>query len=168
MEPIYETPAEMNCAPEIQSRLDRLMSHGGRLVLSNRSYSIHETVVADSSSMCFAGEVWACNTDPNGVFETDHGTKLRMRGRDFPALRIGKRSDPISGMVVRDLGVQGDIIGMDIRPWWISAIPPNPPACAWTACVLTNASSASSPSAGVPMRCAPAAIRRSTPACSPG
>jgi len=116
MEPIYETPAEMNCAPEIQARLDGLMSHGGRLVLPNRSYNIHETVVADSSSMCFAGDVWACNTDPNGVFETDHGTKLRMRVKDYPAIRIGSKSDPISGMVVCDLGVQGDIIGMDTRP----------------------------------------------------
>ena len=112
----YDTPEYMDCAPQIQAQLDALAAHGGLVRLDNRSYSIHQPVTPDASSLCFAGEVWACNTDPNGVFETDHGTKLRMWGRDFPAIRVGSKADPISGMVVRDLGVQGDIIGMDTRP----------------------------------------------------
>ena len=99
----------------IQKRLDELAFQGGRTLLSAGEYTIDQTVVLDTSSLCLAGEVWSCNTDPNGVFEAMHGTKLRMRGKDFPALAVGRKTSPISGAVVRDLGVQGDIGGMDTR-----------------------------------------------------
>lgn len=112
----FEYLTGKDCAPAIRQELDAHVAHGGRCTLPNREYDIHSPVVVDASSLCFCGEVWACNTDPNGVFETDHGTKLRMRGRGFPAIRVGERSDPISGAVVKDLGVQGDITGMDTRP----------------------------------------------------
>ena len=112
----FEYLTGKDCAPTIRQELEAHVAHGGRCTLPNREYDIHSPVVVDASSLCFCGEVWACNTDPNGVFETDHGTKLRMRGRGFPAIRVGERSDPISGAVVKDLGVQGDIAGMDTRP----------------------------------------------------
>jgi len=108
---------DQDYAPEIQQQLASMETHGGRLTLSNREYNIASPVTLDASSLCFSGEMWACNTDPNGVFETDHGTKLRMRGRDFAALKIGKKADPISGAVVKNLGFQGDIEGMDTRPF---------------------------------------------------
>lgn len=112
----YATPVERDYAPEIQKQLEALEAHGGKLTLPNGEYNISSPVTVDASSLCFSGEMWACNTDPNGVFETDHGTKLRMRGRDFAALKIGKKADPISGAVVKNFGVQGDIEGMDTRP----------------------------------------------------
>jgi len=99
----------------VQAELDRLSVHGGRVQLPGGEYAVTKPLVLDASSLCLSGDVWSCNTDPNGVFETDCGTKLRMRGKDFPALRIGMNCDPISGAVVRDLGVQGDIVGMDTR-----------------------------------------------------
>ena len=61
-----------------------------------------------------AGDVWACNTDPNGVFETRYGTKLRLNGMSFPAIRVGTDT-VVSGALIRDLGIQGDIPGMDTR-----------------------------------------------------
>ncbi|MBE5779233.1 MAG: hypothetical protein E7331_07870 [Clostridiales bacterium] len=113
----YATSVYQDSAPEIQRQLELLENHGGRLTLPNREYNIASPVTVDASSLCFSGEMWACNTDPNGVFETDHGTKLRMQGRDFAALKIGKKADPISGAVVKNLGIQGDIEGMDTRPF---------------------------------------------------
>lgn len=109
----YVYPSD--CAPSIQQQLDQHSAHGGLVLLPNGEYNIAQTVVVDASSLCFSGECWACNTDPNGVFETDHGTKLRMRGQDFPAILVGKQADPISGCVVKNFGVQGDIVGMDTR-----------------------------------------------------
>ena len=100
----------------VQSELDRLSAHGGRVHLPGGEYDLTTSLVLDTSSLCLSGDVWSCNTDPNGVFESDCGTKLRMRGNDFPALKIGKNCDPISGAIVRDLGFQGDIPGMDTRP----------------------------------------------------
>lgn len=120
---VYDIDNERNQAQAIQQLLDEKKSHGGLVRLANGAYHIHRTIVADSSSFCFSGEVWACNTDPNGVFETDHGTKLRMHGRNFPALMVGLNADPISGCVVRDLGIQGDIDGMDTRPYTDFACP---------------------------------------------
>lgn len=111
----YELPAEQDYAIEIQKKLDLHRAHGGLVQLQNGAYPVYRPVVVDASSLCFCGDAWACNTDPNGVFETDHGTKLRMHGRDFAAIKVGQNSDPISGAVIRDLGVQGDIKGMDTR-----------------------------------------------------
>ena len=100
----------------IQKKLDALAERGGRLHLSCGRYDLEHTVVLDTSSLCLSGDIWSCNTDPNGVFESAYGTKLRMRGKDFPAIAVGGNTDPISGAIIRDLGVQGDIPGMDTRP----------------------------------------------------
>lgn len=99
----------------IQSSLDSL-THGGCLELESARYDIYKTVTVDASSRALIGKIWCCNTDPNGVFESKSGTKIRMNGTDYPAIRIGDAQDPISGAKVRELGVQGDIPGMDTRP----------------------------------------------------
>lgn len=96
--------------------LSALSSYGGALRLPEGRFDISSTVVLDTSSLALVGDVWSCNTDPNGVFDPTHGTKLRMRGRDFPALAVGRKTDPISGAIIKDLGVRGDIPGMDTRP----------------------------------------------------
>lgn len=99
----------------IQSSLNALSERGGLLNLTCGRYDIEKPIVFDLPSTCLDGGVWACNTDPNGVFETPFGTKLRMTGTDYPAILFGSTADPISGAIIRNLGVQGDIIGMDTR-----------------------------------------------------
>ena len=100
----------------LQERLDGLCERGGRLELAAGAYERERPLWLDGSGICLSGECWACNTDPNGVFETRWGSKLRMRGTDYAAICIGRTCDPISGAAVRELGVQGDIPGMDTRP----------------------------------------------------
>ena len=39
-----------------------------------------------------------------------------MRGTGYPAFMIGRNCDPVSGSILRDFGIQGDISGMDTRP----------------------------------------------------
>lgn len=99
----------------IQDELSALSERGGILNLKSARYDIERPIVIDSSSLCLDGGVWACNTDPNGVFESKNGTKLRMHGKSFSALRVGVNTDPISGAIIRNLGIQGDISGMDTR-----------------------------------------------------
>ena len=99
----------------IQTGLNSLSERGGRLELECGCYEIMEKIVLDTPSTCLSGGVWACNTDPNGVFESSFGTKIRMRGTDYPAFEIGRSCDPVSGSIIRDLGIQGDIRGMDTR-----------------------------------------------------
>ena len=108
---------DRDCTPDIRQKLRALEARGGRLTLPCGAYDIHDTVTVDDSGVCLAGETWACNVDPNGVFEPRHGTKLRMRGRDFAAVTVGREHDPISGAEVCCLGIQGDIEGMDVRPY---------------------------------------------------
>lgn len=93
----------------------RALSHGGCLELESARYNLERTVTIEECSQKILGKVWACNTDPNGVFESPNGTKLRLMGRDFPAIRVGDRTNPISGSKVCELGIQGDIPGMDTR-----------------------------------------------------
>ena len=49
------------------AQLAELRSHGGKLSLPCDSYDISASLVLDSSSSCIEGDVWSCNTDPNGV-----------------------------------------------------------------------------------------------------
>ena len=78
-------------------------------------YELEAPLVIDTPSLCFCGEVWSYSADPNGVFVSDFGTQLRLRGRDHPLLRIGQ-SRTLGGVIVRDLGFAGAIAGMDTRP----------------------------------------------------
>ena len=100
----------------IQTELDALSSRGGVLTLESGRYDVEKSIVMDTPSLCLSGGGWACNVDPNGVFESKFGTKIRLHGTNYPALIMGRKCDPISGAVVRDIGIQGDIVGMDTRP----------------------------------------------------
>lgn len=101
-------------AKEITRQLAQ-MERGGCLELPCGQCDIASSIVLDTPSACLTGGIWSCNTDPNGVFESQHGTKIRMHGRNYPAICVGKECTPISGAVVREIGVQGDICGMDTR-----------------------------------------------------
>ncbi|MBQ9097828.1 MAG: right-handed parallel beta-helix repeat-containing protein [Clostridia bacterium] len=101
----------------IHAALSTLKDRGGRLRLPCARYDISAPIVLDLSSTKLAGDVWACNCDPNGVFETRYGTKIRMNGMDFPAICLGD-SQCISGTLIEGLGIQGDIKGMDTRPYF--------------------------------------------------
>ena len=99
----------------INESLEEMKESGGLLHLRAGEYSISEPILLNTPSTRLTGDVWAYNLDPNGVFETPYGTKLRLNGRDFPAVSIG--SDSLAaGCMVTDLGIQGDIKGMDTRP----------------------------------------------------
>ena len=99
----------------IGEALDALSVRGGVLRLPSGRYDITKTLTVDTPSLCVDGGIWACNTDPNGVFESRFGTKIRLLGRDYPAVRMGGKTDPISGTIIRNIGFQGDISGMDTR-----------------------------------------------------
>ena len=96
----------------LQTALDSLSAHGGAVRLPAARYDLTKSIEMNLSGTCIAGDVWACNTDPNGVFETPYGAKLRVNGKGFPALRVGT-DHLVSGCLVREVGVQGDIVGMD-------------------------------------------------------
>lgn len=104
----------MTSGNEIQAALDRKRESGGCVSLGTGTHTLTEPLVLDTPSTRLSGEVWAYNLDPNGVFETPFGTKLRLSGKDFPAIRIGKARPP-AGVMITDLGIQGDIVGMDTR-----------------------------------------------------
>ncbi len=100
---------------DIQEALDAISMTGGKVHLGAGSYELDSTIVVDTPSSRLEGDVWAYNLDPNGVFETPYGTKLRLLGRDFPAISVGENNVP-AGAMVCDIGIQGDIKGMDTRP----------------------------------------------------
>ncbi len=101
----------------INQALSALTERGGLLRLPCARYDVTAPIVMDLSSTKLAGDVWACNTDPNGVFESAFGTKIRLNGMSFPAIRMGE-SHTLSGTLLEGFGVQGDIAGMDTRPYF--------------------------------------------------
>ena len=77
-------------------------------------YDISTPVVIDVSCIKLEGEVWNYSCDPNGVFESDYGAKLRLMRNDIPAIFVGKEN-VLGGVVINDIGIQGNISGMDTR-----------------------------------------------------
>lgn len=101
----------MSC--EIRKQLSEIQ-RGGRIYLPVGEYQIEETIVLDVPCVKLEGEVWNYSSDPNGVFESDYGTKLRMRRNDIPAIMMSKNC-VLGGNVIKDIGIQGNIVGMDTR-----------------------------------------------------
>jgi hypothetical protein len=98
----------------IQKKIDRKSRQGGKVFLRAGEYQIASPVIVDVSSFTLEGESWACNVDPNGVFESPFGTKLKLKGRDIPSIKVGN-DNVLSGTVIKNIGIQGDITGMDTR-----------------------------------------------------
>lgn len=88
---------------------------GGRIRIPAEQFNVTSTVEIDRPCVCLEGDVWAYSSDPNGVFEGKSGTQIRLRGRGFPAISVGV-SNTAEGCIIRDIGIQGDIAGMDTRP----------------------------------------------------
>ncbi len=92
---------------DFDSALKDLGGRSGRIRLDPVRYDLTAPWVIDQPCVFLEGNVWAYSSDPNGVFESRYGTQLRLRGRSFPALSIG-RTRTAEGCVVRDIGIQGD------------------------------------------------------------
>jgi len=98
-----------------RERLKNPGARGGRIRLEPLQYHITGTLEIDRPCVFIEGDVWAYSSDPNGVFEGHSGTQIRLRGREYPAFSIGV-NHTAEGCVIRDIGIQGDITGMDTRP----------------------------------------------------
>lgn len=105
----------LTTSKSINEALEALNSAGGSVFLKNGEYRIDGPIVINTPSTKLVGEVWAYNLDPNGVFETHYGTKLRLTEKGFPAISVA-RDELSAGAMVCELGIQGDIVGMDTRP----------------------------------------------------
>ncbi|MBE5772406.1 MAG: hypothetical protein E7337_00550 [Clostridiales bacterium] len=103
----------MNNGTDIALALKTLQG-GGKVFVPAGSYDICAPVVMDIPCQKLEGEVWNYSSDPNGVFESRYGTKLRMRRNDIPAIDIAPQR-VLGGNVIRDIGIQGNISGMDTR-----------------------------------------------------
>ena len=101
----------------INTALATLTERGGRVELPCARYDLTAPIELNLSSTKLVGDVWACNYDPNGVFESKFGTKIRLNGMSFPAIRLGI-DHTISGTLIDNVGVQGDIPGMDTRAYF--------------------------------------------------
>ena len=95
--------------------LNALPRRGGKLSVPCARYDVSHTIVFDRSSSKISGDVWGYSSDPNGVFESPYGTKIRLNGMSFPAISVGT-DQTLGGHVIEGLGIQGDIVGMDTRP----------------------------------------------------
>ncbi|MGM9683258.1 MAG: metallophosphoesterase family protein [Eubacteriales bacterium] len=115
----------------IAKELQALTARGGSVRLSNARYDISAPIVIDTPCVRLSGEIWGYPSDPNGVFEAHHGTKLRLQGKDFPAILLG-RSQTIGGNIISDIGIYGDCIGMDTRPLYVPELPISSSGLAFT------------------------------------
>lgn len=103
----------MKTSSEISRQLTAL-EKGGKVYLPAGEYDVTEPIIMDIPCQKIEGEVWNYSSDPNGVFESRYGTKLRLRRNDIPAIDIAPQQ-VLGGNVIKDIGIQGNITGMDTR-----------------------------------------------------
>ena len=70
---------------DIGKMVRELGPRSGRVHLPAAQYNLGRTIQIDQPCVCLEGDIWAYNSDPNGVFESRFGTQLRLRGTSFPA-----------------------------------------------------------------------------------
>ena len=99
---------------DITGALAEKWERGGEVFLPVGEYPVESPVLMNTPSLRVKGEVWAYNLDPNGVFETRYGSKLRLQSKEISGFSVGKDDLP-AGCMISDIGIQGDIIGMDTR-----------------------------------------------------
>lgn len=97
----------------IQEKINTLRERGGKLSLPCGRYDIGKTIQVNIPCIRIDGDSWSYSSDPNGVFESKYGTKLRLL-RDIPAMSIGI-DHTVEGLLFQNFGVQGNIKGMDTR-----------------------------------------------------
>lgn len=100
---------------KIQEKINELKESSGKVYLEVGSYELNESIKVDVPCINLEGEAWSYSSDPNGVFESRYGTKLRLQA-DIPALTVGI-SHTVEGLYFHNFGVQGNIEGMDTRPF---------------------------------------------------
>ena len=96
-----------------RKKLDRLWERGGKVSLACGRYEIEQSICVNTPCIRIDGESWSYSSDPNGVFESKYGTKLRLT-KDIPAITVGL-DHPVEGLLFQNFGVQGNIEGMDTR-----------------------------------------------------
>lgn len=105
----------------IQERIDALSIRGGKLPLECGRYDIDNTIKVNIPCIHIDGDSWSYSSDPNGVFESKYGTKLRLKA-DIPAMSIGI-DHTVEGLLFQNFGVQGNIVGMDTRKFLLGDEP---------------------------------------------
>ncbi len=107
---------------DINSQIEKKSSCGGSVKLPVGEYVLDKPVIIDTPCLRLVGESWYYPSDPNGVFESGYGTKLKPRNMDFPAVEMG-RSRTIGGASAELIGIQGNIRGMDTRGFFSTEHP---------------------------------------------
>lgn len=97
----------------IQELINDKKERGGKVSLACARYDIGKTIEVDIPCLRIDGESWSYSSDPNGVFESKYGTKLRLQA-DIPAISVGVMHT-VEGLLFQNFGVQGNIKGMDTR-----------------------------------------------------
>lgn len=84
---------------------------GKKVYLPSNEYLLKSPIKIDKA-INLQGEFRYYPNDPNGVFENVGGAKLKTEG-NFNAVEIS--TDLIGGILISEIGVQGNIYGMDTR-----------------------------------------------------
>ena len=98
----------------IQTSINLLSERGGKLSLGCGRYEIEKSIEINTPCIHIDGDSWSYSSDPNGVFESHYGTKLRLK-KNIPAIKVGI-NHTVEGLLFENFGVQGNIEGMDTRP----------------------------------------------------
>lgn len=95
----------------------KLLKHnierGGRIDLKSARYDIGKTISLMTPCTFLSGDVWSYSSDPNGVFDSVYGTKLKLV-KSCAAITLGTYGK-LQGSSIQNIGFFGTRKGMDTR-----------------------------------------------------
>lgn len=97
----------------IAAMLAEKTERGGHVNLDSARYDITNTIEITAPCTRLSGEVWSYSSDPNGVFDSIYGTKLKL-AMPCAAVTIGNHG-MVQGSMIENIGFFGTRKGMDTR-----------------------------------------------------
>lgn len=107
----------------IAALLAEKAERGGTVYLDSARYDITKSIELITPCTRLSGEEWSYSSDPNGVFDSIYGTKLKLL-KSCAAVTLGNHGK-LQGSMIENIGFFGTRKGMDTRGLMTSEGPNN-------------------------------------------
>lgn len=94
--------------------ISKLTARGGKIRVPNGTYIISNPIYLIQKNIHIEGDIWNYANDPNGVWESNNGTKLKATRQDMPIMALTGSSN-LSGGRIAQVGFQGIVANSNTR-----------------------------------------------------
>ena len=90
----------------INTAINENTDRGGKVVIPIGEYTISSPIIIKKDCINLEGEIWNYPAHPNGVYESNNGSKLKLASSNIPAIKL---SQIWNGWRIAQIGVAGTV-----------------------------------------------------------